>query len=105
VSDSRTSSYEDLSDLELVREVRNGRVGAFEALATRVKRDVFLALWFNDIRDAERAEKLARLALERVFDGLGSFEDSVCFTWWIKSIARDAAIGLVRREGTAASSG
>jgi RNA polymerase sigma-70 factor (ECF subfamily) len=87
---------EEQTDLELVRQVKDGRLDAFDELARRVRRDIFLALWFNHIRDQDDIEELAQRTLIRAYEKLSMFRDEGSFNWWVKSIARNIAIDHLR---------
>jgi RNA polymerase sigma-70 factor (ECF subfamily) len=88
----------DASDALLVRQAREGRVGAFEALYRANVGRVY-ALCLRMCADPALAEELAQEAFVRAWEKLASFRGEAAFSTWLHSLTVNVVLGHRRRQG------
>jgi RNA polymerase sigma-70 factor (ECF subfamily) len=82
-------------DLELVAEIRNGNLGAFEELMIRHSRRVYRTL-IGVLGDAEEARDAMQDTFLKAFQHLPAFEGRSKFSTWLVSIAGNTGIQRLR---------
>ena len=84
------------SDAFVIDRVMQGEREAFAVLAERYL-PMVRAIGLAQTRNAEDADDVAQEALLKAYTSLGSLRDRKRFGPWLASIARNAAVSLVRR--------
>lgn len=96
VEDRRPSA--DLTDDELVREVRRGNRSCFEPLMRRYNQRLFRVARAIVHNDAE-AEDVIQQAYVNAYIHLDQFEERARFSTWLTRIAIHEALGRLRKAG------
>jgi|WetSurMetagenome_2_1015567.scaffolds.fasta_scaffold18756_4 RNA polymerase sigma-70 factor, ECF subfamily len=87
----------DPEDAELVGRSRKGDKEAFSALFQKYQRRVF-AFSYRLTRCRETAGDVAQTTFLKAYQSLASIDDPRLFYYWLFSIARNEALGQLRRK-------
>lgn len=92
-------SYQQLSDIELIKEFNSGKQAAIEHLINRHKRKVFSYILIN-IKKREIAEDIFQDTFIKVIKSLraGKYNDEGKFISWVMRIAHNLLIDHFRKE-------
>jgi RNA polymerase sigma-70 factor (ECF subfamily) len=90
---------ESAGDEELLRQAREGRYEAFEALVGRYESRVY-ALARRLVRQSDDAQEVAQETFISLLEHLGDFRGESSFATWLLRIATNHALKLLRRRRT-----
>ncbi len=90
-------SFEDLTDVELLRAHADGDRYAFDTLVTR-HRDRLWAVALRTMRDPDEAADALQDALISAFRAAGSFRAECAVTTWLHRIVVNACLDRIRRR-------
>lgn len=85
-----------LEDIEYIRQVRSGNIGAFTVIVDRYKDMVFNVV-FRIISDRQHAEDVTQDVFIKVFQSLGKFKEHSKFSTWLYRITYNTAISATRK--------
>jgi RNA polymerase sigma-70 factor (ECF subfamily) len=87
----------ELTDAELVRRAKAGELEAFEVLANRHERQVYLLAW-RMLRHEQDAQDLTQQTFLDALENLESFRGESSFSTWLLRIATYAALKIIRKR-------
>jgi RNA polymerase sigma-70 factor (ECF subfamily) len=87
----------ETTDLELVRRAQAGELDAFEALANRYERRVYV-LALRMLRHQQDAEDVTQQTFLSAMENLGGFRGDASFATWLLRIATHAALKVIRKQ-------
>lgn len=85
------------TDIEIVKEVLQGRSEAFRELVSRYKRAVY-SLCYRMVQNNEEAEDLSQEVFIKVYQYLGKYDEGYKFSTWILKIATNTSIDYLRKK-------
>ncbi len=85
------------TDIEIVKEVLQGRSEAFRELVSRYKRAVY-SLCYRMVQNNEEAEDLSQEVFIKVYQYLEKYDESYKFSTWILKIATNTTIDYLRKK-------
>ncbi len=85
------------TDIEIVKEVLQGRSEAFRELVSRYKRAVY-SLCYRMVQNNEEAEDLSQEVFIKVYQYLGKYDEDYKFSTWILKIATNTSIDYLRKK-------
>jgi RNA polymerase sigma-70 factor, ECF subfamily len=88
---------EELTDLQLIEEVRNGKRRAFTALMHRYQQRVYWAAR-RIVGTHEDADDIAQETFVKAYTALGDFRGDSSFFTWIYRIAVNLSLNAVRKR-------
>ncbi|MDR0660478.1 MAG: RNA polymerase sigma factor [Prevotellaceae bacterium] len=86
----------NLEDIECIRKVRSGDIGAFAVIVDRYKAIVFNIVC-KIINDRQHAEDITQDVFIKVFRSLGKFKEKSKFSTWLYSITYNTTISAIRK--------
>jgi RNA polymerase sigma-70 factor (ECF subfamily) len=87
----------NVSDLDLVRHAKQGKLDAFEELTTRYERQIYL-LARRILGNEHDAEDVTQVTFISVVEHLAAFREEASFSTWIHRIATFAALKVLRKR-------
>ncbi len=90
-------AWVDLAESELVSRARQGEPAAFREIIRRNNRHLFRTAR-SVLRDDAEAEDAVQEAYLRAFQALGGFRGDASLSTWLARIARNEALGRLRRR-------
>ena len=85
------------SDIDLMLQVQQGNLVAFESLVDRYKQRIF-NLVYRMLRDANEAEDIAQKVFIQVFKASDRYRPTAQFSTWLFTIARNLTLNEIRRR-------
>ncbi len=85
------------ADQSLVAQARDGDFDAFEALVTRYEQQLY-ALSMSILKHTEDAQDVVQDTFLQAMDNLGKLRDDHAFGGWVKRIATNEALQILRRR-------
>merc|ERR1712065_37914 len=83
-------------DVELMLQVQQGDLVAFESLIDRYKQPIFNMI-FRMLRDADEAEDIAQKVFIQVYKASDRYKPTAQFSTWLFTIARNLTLNEIRR--------
>jgi RNA polymerase sigma-70 factor (ECF subfamily) len=93
--------YDSPEELELVRRAKGGEEAAFTALYAHHHNRLRIVI-SRIVHDEDQAEWLANVALTKVWQKLGTFDEQSKFSTWVTRIAINEGLQHLRHENTQA---
>ncbi len=87
----------DDPDVELMLQVQQGDLVAFESLIDRYKQPIYNMI-FRMLRDANEAEDIAQKVFIQVYKASDRYKPTAQFSTWIFTIARNLTLNEIRRR-------
>ncbi len=84
-------------DVELMLQVQQGDLVAFESLIDRYKQPIFNMI-FRMLRDADEAEDIAQKVFIQVYKASDRYKPTAQFSTWLFTIARNLTLNEIRRR-------
>ena len=94
---AETHGMKGLTDAELVHRAKAGDLEAFETLASRHERHVYLLAW-RMLRHEQDAQDVTQQAFLSVLEHLEGFREESSFSTWLLRIATHAALKILRKR-------
>ena len=85
------------SDLELVRQVLNGKNQAFEMLVVKYQKPIFNAA-FRMVQNSDDAEEIAQSAFVKAYEKLSSYNEKYKFFSWLYRIAINETLNFISKR-------
>ena len=84
-------------DVELMLQVQQGDLVAFESLVDRYKQPIFNMI-YRMLRDADEAEDIAQKVFIQVYKASDRYKPTAQFSTWVFTIARNLTLNEIRRR-------
>lgn len=93
-----------VTDAELIGQIRNGNRDAYQVLVERHARPLFRVA-FRITRNEGDSEDVVQESFLRAYRSLDRFDERASFSTWIQRIASNCALDMVRRRKWTADTG